>query len=36
MTINDAINEFNSLLDNPHSTLDDLSNIVNQLSVAEF
>lgn len=35
MTINDAINEFNSLLDNPHSTLDDLSNIVNQLSVAD-
>ena len=29
MTIDEAINEFNKLLDNLHSTLDDLSCIVN-------
>ena len=27
MAINEAINEFNKLLDNPHSTLDYLSGI---------
>lgn len=35
MTIDEAINEFNKLLDNPHSTLDNLSCIVNQLSVVD-